>query len=187
MSCTALEEIDLPVCIVIGRYTFGSCTSLVSVNAPACQALYSYAFNACTNLKNINLPECNWMSFNAFSGCKALTEIVLPKCSAIHTSAFQQCTSLTNVYLGKNCSFSVGLAKFSARAFSSCYNLMKLVLYYSNLATLENVNTFSYTPIADSSYTGAFGSIYVPASLVDAYKSATNWATYADRITAIVE
>jgi hypothetical protein len=36
-----------------------------------------------------------------------------------------------------------------------------------------------------STLTGSFGSIYVPASLVDAYKSATNWATYADRITAI--
>jgi hypothetical protein len=36
-----------------------------------------------------------------------------------------------------------------------------------------------------STLTGSFGSIYVPASLVDAYKSATNWATYANRITAI--
>ena len=36
-----------------------------------------------------------------------------------------------------------------------------------------------------STLTGAFGSIYVPASLVTAYKTATNWATYADRITAI--
>lgn len=36
-----------------------------------------------------------------------------------------------------------------------------------------------------STLTGSFGSIYVPASLVTRYKAATNWATYADRITAI--
>jgi hypothetical protein len=41
--------------------------------------------------------------------------------------------------------------------------------------------------MSDSTLTGAFGSIYVPASLVSAYKSATNWVTYADRITAIPE
>jgi hypothetical protein len=38
-----------------------------------------------------------------------------------------------------------------------------------------------------STLTGTFGSIYVPASLVNAYKSAANWSFYADRITAIVD
>lgn len=36
-----------------------------------------------------------------------------------------------------------------------------------------------------STLTGSFGSIYVPASLVNSYKTATNWAKYADRITVI--
>jgi hypothetical protein len=41
--------------------------------------------------------------------------------------------------------------------------------------------------MSDSTLTGSFGSIYVPFSLVGAYKTATNWATYADRITFIPE
>jgi hypothetical protein len=55
----------------------------------------------------------------------------------------------------------------------------------SSVVTLSNVTAFANTPISASSHLGTFGSIYVPASLVDAYKSATNWVTYAARITAI--
>jgi hypothetical protein len=36
-----------------------------------------------------------------------------------------------------------------------------------------------------STLTGSFGSIYVPGSLIASYKSATNWATYANRIVAL--
>jgi len=61
-----------------------------------------------------------------------------------------------------------------------------LQLGASSVATLNHVNAFYSTPMSLSSYTGSFGSIYVPASLVNAYKSATNWATYSSRITAIV-
>jgi len=72
-------------------------------------------------------------------------------------------------------------------AFYGCNNLIKFINYYSSVATLAQANAFASTPMSESTYTGSFGSIYVPASLVDAYKTATNWATYADRITSIPE
>lgn len=37
-----------------------------------------------------------------------------------------------------------------------------------------------YTPMKSGT-----GYIYVPAALVDSYKAATNWSTYADQIRAI--
>ena len=43
------------------------------------------------------------------------------------------------------------------------------------------------TPMVNSTYTGSFGSIYVPASLVDSYKASANWSALSDRITAIIE
>jgi len=57
------------------------------------------------------------------------------------------------------------------------------------VCTLSNINAFGSTPISNytTSTGGVYGSIYVPASLVDSYKTATNWATYSNRITAIVE
>ena len=55
----------------------------------------------------------------------------------------------------------------------------------TTMTTLQNTNAFINTPISNSTYLGYYGSIYVPSSLVDTYKSATNWATYSDRIVGI--
>ena len=95
---------------------------------------------------------------NAFDRCSSLTSVNFPECTSIGKSAFYYCRALTNLTLGA-----------------------------SSVATLNNVNAFVSTPISASTHTGVFGSIYVPASLVSAYKSATNWATYSSRITAIVK
>lgn len=69
--------------------------------------------------------------------------------------------------------------------FSNASMLSSLKMYYAGCVDLANVNAFDTTPMSTSTLTGSFGSIYVPASLVDVYKSATNWAVYADRITDI--
>ena len=55
------------------------------------------------------------------------------------------------------------------------------------MATLSNKNAFNNTPISVSTYTGDFGSIYVKASLFDAYKAATNWVTYSDRFVSLTD
>ena len=64
---------------------------------------------------------------------------------------------------------------------------MKLYLLSTSVVTLSNKNAFTLTPMSNSTYTGNFGSIYVPMSLVSAYKTATNWATYSARIAAYEE
>ena len=48
------------------------------------------------------------------------------------------------------------------------------------MATLRNISALSSTPIKYGA-----GYIYVPATLVDTYKAATNWSTYANKIRAI--
>ena len=60
----------------------------------------------------------------------------------------------------------------------------------TNLAVIEkdilrNATAFNNTPIKFSSYLGYYGSIYVPAELVSAYQTASNWSEYADRFVAI--
>ena len=46
--------------------------------------------------------------------------------------------------------------------------------------TLKNISAFNSTPIKSGT-----GYIYVPMSLVDTYKSATNWSTFANQFRAI--
>jgi hypothetical protein len=48
------------------------------------------------------------------------------------------------------------------------------------ICTLQVTNALSGTPIEKGT-----GYVYVPRDLVDAYKSASNWSTYANQIRAI--
>ena len=47
---------------------------------------------------------------------------------------------------------------------------------------LRNINAFKNTPIEKGT-----GYIYVPDNLVDSFKIAENWSTYADQIKSINE
>ena len=129
------------------------------------------------------MPLCTSLYDSAFTNCTALTSISVPELTRLNgSSIFQNCTSLRMISLPK-CSYISGYY-----VFSSCSNLSMFVIgtSYSSVCTLmDPYATFANSPIRYSSYLGYFGSIYVPASLVDAYKTATNWATYSDRITSI--
>jgi hypothetical protein len=179
-DCNSLVTISLPACTSIGISAFRNCVSLTEVSFPKCQTIDGNAFAACRNITSISFPECKKLNNYGFYGCSGLTSVTLPACLELGTHAFGYCRSMTSVTL-PTCS------KFAANAFVGCLKLMHLEIGFSSVATLSNVNAFTSTPMSLSTLTGSFGSIYVPASLVDAYKSATNWATYADRITAIVE
>ena len=55
-----------------------------------------------------------------------------------------------------------------------------MILRVNSVCTLENASALGNCPIARGT-----GYIYVPKALVDSYKSATNWSTYANQIRAI--
>ena len=76
-----------------------------------------------------------------------------------------------------------------ASTMTNCRKLLSLYLLASNVYSLVNINAFGSTPISTyTTYTdGVNGSIFVPASLYDAYISATNWATYADRFVSLTD
>lgn len=66
-------------------------------------------------------------------------------------------------------------------AFCDCSELKSLILRNpETVCTLGPTNVFLRTPI-----TSGTGYIYVPAALVNSYKAATNWKTYANQIRAL--
>ena len=72
-----------------------------------------------------------------------------------------------------------GTPTIAANAFSNCYSLEELHIERSsivdgNITTLANVNAFTNCPTSMK--------IYVPADSVEAYRTATNWATYSNQI-----
>ena len=74
-------------------------------------------------------------------------------------------------------------ASIGASGFINCTTLTAVIIRKSDsICTLTNINAFSGTPIASGT-----GYIYVPNDLVDSYKAATNWSTYATQIKPISE
>jgi len=112
---------------------------------------------------------------NAFNGATALKTVNLRSTgiTTIAASAFNACTTLTTVDIA-------GIARLASNAFHICNNLTALIIRGDSVATLSAVDALPTTP-----FTTGDGVIYVPGNLVDAYKAATNWSTFADRIYPI--
>lgn len=163
----------------IGDYAFYNC-DLRSVSFPAVIEIGDYAFYAkdYVGLKSIDFPAVNTIGSYAFYHCGGLESIDFPDClSTIQSFAFARCSSLTSVTTGKN------MYSIEEKAFESCAKMTALVIRNtSRVVILRGPNAFSDTPIASGT-----GYIYVPDALVDKYKAATNWSTYAARIKPLSE
>lgn len=183
--CSSLTDVNFPVCTSIGRYVFYGCTGLTNINFPVCTNIGNGAIYNCINLTSVNFPVCTNIDGYAFWSCNSLTSANFPICTSIGGNAFQYCSNLTSVEFGSSITNTTRQAFIYSAAFTNCSKLTTLKLHWLSVATLLNANAFTSTPMSISTLTGTWGSIYVPASLVAAYKSATNWAVYASRITAL--
>jgi hypothetical protein len=177
--CTQLQTANFPVCTEIKSFAFAYCWNLTSVSFPACEYVRTSAFLYCSNFTSISFPAVTYLESYAFAHCNKLSEVTFPVCRTIGPSVFRNCSNLTTA------TFSASYIQSSA--FTGCSNLMSFTNMYTSVAALASSKVFYSTPMSTSSYTGAYGSIYVPASLVAAYKAKTNWTVYADRITSIPE
>ncbi|WP_299229437.1 leucine-rich repeat protein [uncultured Bacteroides sp.] len=134
----------------------------------------SGAFYNCAALTSIELPASLTSIGNyAFGLCSALTSIELPaSLTSIGMNAFRDCTSLTSIELPD------GMTSIGNFAFYYC-------------TALTSVTSRADTPPTPgrSIFHGctALTNIYVPATSVDAYKQASTWSDYADKISAITE
>lgn len=120
-----------------------------------------------------------------FTSSAKLVSVNLPEATSIANYAFFNCTLLTDVDLHK-------VESIDANVFNACYKLTALILRTPTRATLVNTNAFTncyhflgttnstYNPNGDKD-----GYIYVPRSLVDSYKVATNWSTYSTQFRAL--
>lgn len=127
-----------------------------------------------TKLVTVNLPNVTSVGTYAFYGCTALETANLPKATSVPSQAFYNCTKLKHADLGQ-------AGSIAAQAFNACSALTELILRKTDsICTLSNVNGVNNSPIGQGT-----GYVYVPAALVDTYKTATNWSTFANQIRAI--
>lgn len=156
-------------------YAFFRLSSLATVSLPNATEIGSSAFTRCTTLTSVSLPKVKIINTYGFQGCSALTFINLPSVTAIYNSGFQECSNLSVVDLGV-------IKTIAAATFYSCTSLNKIIIRSSTVCNLNSTNALSGSLIAAGT-----GTIYVPDDLVDDYKSAKNWSTFADQIKPLSE
>lgn len=169
-----LTTANFPVATRIGSYAFYYCSGLTSADFPKATVISTYAFYCCSALTTANFPVAVSIGGNAFQSCSKMTTANFPKATSIGTSAFYYCSSLTTA------DFSAATS-ISGYAFYNCSSLTALILRNTaKVCTLSNTSAFNATPIKSGT-----GYIYVPSALVDSYKTATNWSTYAAQFRAL--
>ena len=134
----------------------------------------TYAFGSCSSLSSVSIPSSvTSIEYYAFGSCSSLSSVSIPQgVTSIGTYAFQNCYSLSSV------SIPQGVTSIDTNMFGYCYGM---AIYdftkHTSVPTLVNTNAFSSIP-SDCV-------IKVPSSLLEEWKSATNWSTYADKIVGV--
>lgn len=150
---------------------FKDCTVLETVYMPKLVTNYMGVFHGCTALTDVSFPAWEVLAKGAeFQSCSNLVSMHLPKVKDISNYSMQSCTALEIV------DFPC-LEKLNGRSFQNTA-LTTLILRTNKVCTLTNA--FKTCPIASGT-----GYIYVPAALIEDYKVAANWSTYAAQFRAI--
>ena len=175
-NCYSLVSITMPNGVTsIGDSAFSNCYSLSSITmSNGVTSIGESAFDSCYSLVSITIPDgVTSIGEYAFHSCYSLSSITMPNgVTSIRISAFDSCYSLVSITIHD------GVKSIGDFAFNSCFG----AAFYdftacTTVPTLVSINAFDNIP--DDCQ------IRVPAALVDAWKAATNWSTYADHIVGV--
>ena len=171
-NCYSLTSLTIPDGVTsIRNDVFNNCYSLTSLTIPdSVTSIGGYAFNNCCSLTSLTLPDSvTSIANDAFHNCYSLTSLTIPDgVTSIRNDAFNSCWSLTSLTI------SDSVTSIRNNAFNNCYGMAKYYLKSTTPPTLSNTNTFNGIP--DDCI------IYVPQGSLEAYRTATNWATYASHM-----
>jgi hypothetical protein len=172
-GCEWLKTINAPNVTSIGGHAFYSCRNLNSINFPLVTEIGSLGFCGCS-MDSADFPLLTEINMQVFNGCFNLKEVYFPLVTALGNKAFSGCNQL------ETADFPL-LTNISTLVFNSCIALTSLYLRHPDtVCYLAGTNSFDNTPIASGT-----GYIYVPSELVDAYKAAKKWSTFASQIRGI--
>lgn len=133
-----------------------------------------YFVNKCYALESVNLPSgITSIGASAFATCSKLKKVSLPSgITSIGSGAFGYCYALERLTIPHT------VTDIANTAFQSCYSMIEYHFQSTTPPTLGGTSVFSSIPAGTK--------IYVPYSadhsVLEAYKTATNWSTHASKM-----
>ena len=173
-GCTSLEEISFPpgITSLESNEIFFNCTSLKDIQLSQMTAIGYRCFCNCTNLKiDVNIPLLETTSSQVFASSGVISASNLGKLQTISVSMFSNCANLIYAIIPDT------VMVIEQDVFYKCSALQYVVCNALTPPTLNSTSVFGGTSCL----------IYVPDGSVDAYKAATNWASFSTRIKSISE
>ena len=121
----------------------------------------------CTSITSVDLPNLTSAGPELLFGCTSITSVDLPNLTSAGPELLSGCTSITSVDLPNLTSAGYNLL-------SGCIKLKSIYLRSTIMCTLGGPTNLPPTV-----------SIYVPASLIESYKTASNWSSYASKFKTL--
>lgn len=172
---TTVERVTLPKCTYLANVStigsFLSCKQLSYVDLPELKRIGTNAFQNTALLTSVFFPKVTEAGVSAFANSNIET-VNLPMCTLVRDHCFNPCAKLKEIKIPI-------CREIKLRAFYSCSSLEKIFLN-----GVESVPTLGTDALKGTPETLK---IIVPDALVDSFKVATNWSTYANRIIGVSE
>ena len=202
-GCSNMALTELPDNIkVINSYAFSGCSKLALTKLPAnLEEIKDYAFQSCSGMSiSGEFPSTlTKIGSYAFSNAGVGAVVIPDNVTSMNQRAFANST-ITSIKIG------TGITYIDSQCFANTTKLSKVTIYgdiSSISAGAFNSSSALYTlllpnvtkvPNLPNDYTiyscplrGGAGRVYVPDSLVDAFKAATYWSNLASNIVPISE
>ena len=197
VNCINLQRVSIPYGVSsIGNNTFKGCSIKSITLSNSLTSIGGSAFYECRELDSIIVPinanPAATSSTYIFSGCTKLNSIVMYSFTSLPNYFLQNCTNLKKITLPNNltsigtyvfnsCNYiesltiPSGVTSIGSASFSNCFSIKTLICLPTTPPTLPNT-AFSPSDLK----------IVVPYSadhsVLQAYKTATNWVTYQSRM-----
>lgn len=174
-----LTKVVLPKVTYIMQSAFYNCEALEEAQFESLESIGYEAFQRC-GIKNIDMSKVKTVDTSAFSRSNIM-KAKMPLVESLGSHVFEYCSALTILDISNPEATKVPNID-GYNAFESCTSMKALVLRSTSKMIKLTASGNNKLP---PTVTDGTCFVYVPRTLLETYKTATNWSVYAEQFRAL--